>query len=360
MQGERGRLSSPLHLLEVREDEFSMKWRLVLVGICIILCFPSIVWARETPSIYLQASSLETNVGQTLTVTVYGKDLVDLYGYELNVSFQSKMFDVKSVASGVKGFSVPAIIKGDLLTFAHTKIGGTTAGDNGTIKLAIITLESRLEGKASFTMQNAKLVNSKLAEAEIAGDSSLSMQVLPKSKLSFHDIDKHWAKEDILRAASLGLVKGFPDGTFRPQAQVNRAEFTAMLARALNLNSDALLSYADQQNIPLWSQPSIAAASAAGIVTGYPDHTFRAGSFISRAEMAVMVIRGAGDIEITGQIPLFKDKDDIPSWAQASVAAAANDKLIQGRGNNRFAPGEFATRAEALKIVLNLLDYLKR
>lgn len=176
-----------------------MNWRLLLVCFCFILCLPTIVWAKEMPSLYLQVDSQGTKVGQTIAVSVFGKELEDVYGYELNLQFDPKRFNVKSVASPITGFSVPPIVTNGLLTFAHTKVGRNTTGDNGTVKLAVITFESRMEGESRLELKDAKLINSQLAETKITGTSGLSIKITPNANLSFHDIEKHWAKEDILR-----------------------------------------------------------------------------------------------------------------------------------------------------------------
>ncbi|OMF38386.1 hypothetical protein BK133_02365 [Paenibacillus sp. FSL H8-0548] len=336
-----------------------MNWRLLLVCFCFILCLPTIVWAKEMPSLYLQVDSQGTKVGQTIAVSVFGKELEDVYGYELNLQFDPKRFNVKSVASPITGFSVPPIVTNGLLTFAHTKVGRNTTGDNGTVKLAVITFESRMEGESRLELKDAKLINSQLAETKITGTSGLSIKITPNANLSFHDIEKHWAKEDILRGASLGLINGFPDGSFKPQNLVNRAEFTTMLTRVLNLAEGDKLGFADEQKIPDWAKSSISAAVAGGIVKGYPDGTFRPSSNISRVEMAVMAVRAAGVTEGAGQALTFEDADEIPIWAKPAVTSAVDQHLIQGRGNNRFVSLDHATRAEALKIVLNLYDLIR-
>lgn len=132
-----------------------------------------------------------------------------------------------------------------------------------------------------------------------------------------------------------------------------------MLTRVLNLAEGDKLGFADEQKIPDWAKSSISAAVAGGIVKGYPDGTFRPSSNISRVEMAVMAVRAAGVTEGAGQALTFEDADEIPIWAKPAVTSAVDQHLIQGRGNNRFVSLDHATRAEALKIVLNLYDLIR-
>ncbi|CAH0118390.1 hypothetical protein PAE9249_00877 [Paenibacillus sp. CECT 9249] len=177
----------------------------------------------------------------------------------------------------------------------------------------------------------------------------------PQATLS--DIAAHWAKEAIEKAVRLGFVTGYEDGTFRPNAEVTRAEFAAMLARAMKWEGDgASLSFADRDAIPAWAGTSVAGAVKAGMIQGYDDNTFRSARNVTRAEIAAMIVRALGlkvnpDAELT-----FADTDRVPAWAVPYVAAAAEAGLMQGRGNNQFAPGDNAARAEAVTLILAMLE----
>lgn len=86
------------------------------------------------------------------------------------------------------------------------------------------------------------------------------------------------------------------------------------------------------------------------------DHTFRADQEITRTELAVMAAKALGANEPSQEALTFADAGSIPAWAQGWIATAVNEGLIQGRGSNRFAPRELATRAEALVVVMHLLQ----
>ncbi|MBW7461024.1 S-layer homology domain-containing protein, partial [Paenibacillus sepulcri] len=174
---------------------------------------------------------------------------------------------------------------------------------------------------------------------------------------SFSDLDGHWAKSAVEEAAGIGFINGYPDNTFRPDARINRAEFAAMLARAVPLSAEGetMLSYADADQIPEWAAPHIAAATASGILIGYSDRTFRWNSSITRAEMTVMIARTA-HLELSEDTPAgFADDSEIPAWAYREVSTAKASGLIQGKNNNLFDSSCSATRAEAVTIILNLL-----
>ena len=173
---------------------------------------------------------------------------------------------------------------------------------------------------------------------------------------SFSDIAGHWAAANIQQAVQQGIVNGYPDGTFKPNATVTRAEFTVMLTNALKLDGeDAQLSFTDEQKIGAWAKSAIAKSVNAGIVSGYGDGSFRPSANITRAELAVMVARAYGASTPAGTSTGFADDGDIPAWATAAIAQVKSAGIVSGQGGNRFAPKANATRAEAVTIILNLL-----
>ncbi|MGG3280515.1 S-layer homology domain-containing protein [Paenibacillus solani] len=173
----------------------------------------------------------------------------------------------------------------------------------------------------------------------------------------FTDIMGHWAEDYINRAAAKGFTSGYPDGTFKPNHPVTRAEFTVMLAGALELKGkDTTIAFTDKDQIGTWAKGAIVQAVQAGIVGGYEDGSFRPNAQITRVEMAVMIARAlklSSEAEIvTG----FADDKAIPQWAKGSVEAMRNLGFIDGRGGNRFVPNDRTTRAEAMVVMLRVLE----
>lgn len=171
------------------------------------------------------------------------------------------------------------------------------------------------------------------------------------------DIQGHWAQDAIEKAIGLGIAKGYEDGKFHPNAVINRAEFAVMLSRALKLEaSKEATSFNDKKDLPKWAQEHIARAVKAGLIGGYDDQTFRAGNEITRAELAVIIARAA-KLEVKENAVLsFADAAEFPAWARNEAAAAIEGGYIQGKGNNTFDPNASATRAEALTLILRLLE----
>lgn len=348
-----------------------MKRKLSLMGLTLLLCLtllPAQAFAsEEKPAFHITLSDNSIEAGQGVELTVQGKHLKDLYGYEIRVAYDTKKLRFKQATTPWKGFTVPPIDKDGVVTFAHTKIG-KTAGENGTVELGTFSFESIREGEgedadgAVIELIRAKLVDSN------GGSSTLDLSVRTTVEIAsnpvvvaFSDIAHHWARESIIRAAALGWVNGYPDGSFRPDGRISRAEFTAMLARAVALpaGEGPAPEFADAALIPEWARPFILKAAGAGIIQGYEDGAFRSGQPITRSEITVMIMRASGESADKGNTPSFADAALIPAWASPSVAAAHELGFIQGRGNNLFVPGAHTTRAEAVTLILRLLDYMK-
>jgi tripartite motif-containing protein 71 len=145
--------------------------------------------------------------------------------------------------------------------------------------------------------------------------------------------------------------------TFKPNATVSRAEFTVMLMNALKLTSDGVkLSFSDSDKIVIWARQAVAQSVESGIVSGYEDGSFRPTANITRAELAAMIAKVYGARSTTIDATDFADDNDIPVWGKSAIAAMKELGIISGRGDNKFAPKETATRAEAVKIIMNLLE----
>ncbi|MHA6480783.1 S-layer homology domain-containing protein [Paenibacillus sp. strain BS8-2] len=175
---------------------------------------------------------------------------------------------------------------------------------------------------------------------------------------SFTDLHGHWAERLIAQASELGFVTGYPDGTFRPEGKVTRAEFVKLLIGALQpeTTEHAAVTFADHNQIGEWARESIAAAVQLGWIQGYEDNAFRPNQTISRAEMAVIVARALALAPSTGGATSFVDDQDIPEWGREGIHALAREGLLTGRKGNLFAPSASATRAEAVVLILRALE----
>jgi len=118
-----------------------------------------------------------------------------------------------------------------------------------------------------------------------------------------------------------GLLSGYPDGTFKPENPMTRAEFATVLCRYLGMETTGTNSFSDAQDH--WAAGAIGALADAAIVTGYPDGTFKPDNKLTRAEAVTMINRAIkmslGDTAVT-----FNPTDIGGHWAEQEILAATN------------------------------------
>lgn len=175
----------------------------------------------------------------------------------------------------------------------------------------------------------------------------------------FGDIDNYgWAKDSIIKLYENGIVNGKAEGVFAPSDSVKRAEAAKMLVLMFaEVDDKATSSFKDvSQNS--WMYPYVSAASEFGIVKGLDEDAFAPDANVSREDFAVMIYRAAiksgfsFDIEPKEK---FADDENISDYAKDAVYALKNSEIINGVGDNSFAPKQSLTRAEAAKIMAEFL-----
>ena len=165
-----------------------------------------------------------------------------------------------------------------------------------------------------------------------------------------YQLNAYWVrlKTDLKKS---DLMTGYPDGTFRPDARITRAETAALLHRAAEFNGYHVRDdvFAD---VDMWAKDAINELAAAGIVTGYPDGTFRPDHTVTRAEFVTMLMRLIGQ---DGGKTVFADVQG--HWAEKYIAKAAEYGYISGYPDGTFRPDANITRAEAFKIMTNVFGF---
>lgn len=168
----------------------------------------------------------------------------------------------------------------------------------------------------------------------------------------FSDISGHWAQEQVQAWTDKGLVEGYPDGTFHPDKAVTRAEFVALVNRAMKKQSPEATADFKDVKASDWFYREVATAVEAGYVDGYEDKTFRPNQAITRQEAASMSARllklEKGDPAVLDK---FKDAAQIGSWAKENLAAVVDRDLIKGYPDGTFGPTRSITRAEAVVVL---------
>lgn len=173
---------------------------------------------------------------------------------------------------------------------------------------------------------------------------------------SLSDIQGHWAKEPIQQWIEKGYVKGYQDGTFKPNASITRAEFMTLANQAIGAKEKKAISFSDV-NENHWFHGEVAKAHAAGYITGYADGTMKPNNQVSRQEVAVMLAKMAQlDVTAGATVSLsFKDQLRIPSWSKVAIGKVVGKKFMNGYPDETFQPTKAITRAEAIATLNKLL-----
>ena len=179
---------------------------------------------------------------------------------------------------------------------------------------------------------------------------------------SFRDVTStHWAFASVERAAELGLVTGYSDGTFRPDTPVTRAQFVLMLWRMCGKPAAAkAASFADASAD--WYQDALSWAVEKGYVNGLSDTRFGPDVPITRQQAMAILFRLNGgqsgtELTLTGIYEqTFADSTTIASWAKDATWWAVYHELVSGVGGSRIAPEANASRAQIAAILLRYAD----
>lgn len=181
----------------------------------------------------------------------------------------------------------------------------------------------------------------------------------PSPESSFSDIAGHWAERDILSLAEKGIVKGRTEDLFDPDGTMTRAEFAALIRRALGLNASTYKGNVDDIQSNAWYANEVQAILDSGIMTGDDSGYFRPDDVITRQEMAKVALNAytlkngnsnSGSAELT-----FTDNDSIADWAKEPVSKAVALGLINGMGDGSFQPESNMSRAQGVTIIARLL-----
>ncbi|KST63698.1 fasciclin domain-containing protein [Mastigocoleus testarum] len=193
-----------------------------------------------------------------------------------------------------------------------------------------------------------------------------SESILSQSQFSstvFSDVPaSFWASPFIRALVQRQIITGFPDGTFKPERPVERAEFAAMLEKAFNQNPVRQLSTQGFSDVPAdyWAASAIKEAYETGFMLGYPGNVFQPNQEIPKVQAIVALSNG---LRLTAAKPVtetlntyYTDVFAIPTYAQSSVAAATEASMVVNYPDAKtLNPTENLTRAEAAALIYQAL-----
>lgn len=295
-----------------------------------------------------------------------GKATIDTNGILTGTSagtvlVQAKAADLSGV-SGTKTVEVTAINNGGTGGNSGGSTGGSSGGGSSstptTTPTPAPTPVVKPEPTPEPTTPNV-VTGAKFNEQVVNLDNlmtSLSQKIKatqssPTVKLT--DINTHWAATTVNTFVKLGVVTGYADGSFHPNASITRAEFATLIAKVFDLSSSQGSAMSDVSGH--WAEASIRSLQGKGVLSGYPDGTFKPNQEIKRSEMIAIISR-IMDLTnvITTEAPVFTDLEQ--TWNKEQLQQAAGAGIITGDGKGEFHPANSASRAEALTIVLRVLQ----
>ena len=177
--------------------------------------------------------------------------------------------------------------------------------------------------------------------------------------VNFQDLDQTpWAKDAITFLASKGVVNGRSATEFEPMGEITRAEFAKLVVTIYNINVGEGLETSAFADVAAgeWYTPYVIAAAHYGIVTGYPDGMFRPNALVSRQEMAVMMNRAITTFR-TPVETINAPKtwtDEIPAWSADAINALQTAGIMNGTSETTFGATDASTRAMAAQMIYNL------
>ena len=151
-------------------------------------------------------------------------------------------------------------------------------------------------------------------------------------------------------------IVGYGNGEVRPQNSITRAEVAAIFFRLLeddvrDANYTRQNKFTDVSN-DAWYCSAVSTLSAMGIISGYPDATFRPNASITRAEFAAIATR----FDVNGDKTPASFNDIADHWAKDEIAVAANNGWVNGYEDGSFRPQNKITRAETMSLVNRVLN----
>lgn len=269
-------------------------------------------------------------------------------------------------------WDVSKTIQANIKDSTTVKISWQEATDN----VGVNSYNVYVNGKLTFTQsaETTAITLDNLTEntaytvavkaVDLAGHESIQSPTVTFTTgriLSFTDIENHWAKEFILKAAEEGIMKGYADGTFRPEQNVTRVQAATMLVRSLGLTAKEQAPFTDIASYDVKTQSEIAAAYAYGLIKG-TDGKFSPGQPVTRAQLALMINRAyehqqKQPYSEKGKAP-FSDIASYNEETRHAITMLYELDIVRGN-KGKFSPETLTKRSHAAKIFVKFNSLFK-
>ncbi|OAS21428.1 S-layer homology domain-containing protein [Paenibacillus oryzisoli] len=263
-------------------------------------------------------------------------------------------------------FNVVALGPGDKTTsidFGKTYVSRSiNISDTVDTKMVTGVLYNETTKKLSFVPAIFEVKDGKtVATLKRNGNSIYTVVEMNKN---FTDTAFHWSRADVSLLANKLVIDGMTDSTFAPDLSITRAEFAALAVRSLGLSLNTTTATFNDVDASDWYATTVATAAKAGIIDGYEDGSFKPNAQITREELAAMIVRtmnyaglksNLSDSQQLALLSKFSDSNRIV-WAQKEIATAIDAGIINGLTDTTIGSSNQATRAEAATMLKRFLS----
>ncbi len=329
------------------------------------------VFASGTAKPTIVTSVFSENIGNGMSFVDNAKgevrdNLFQKTGYGLTIGYQSapllKDNHILENRTGVviNGDASPVLRNN---TIEKNEQDGITVTNNAKVDLG--TSEdpagNTIKTNGGYDVQNASTqkilsIGNTLSATTVKGDIEfVASNVDPDADepTSLTDIAGHWAAPFITAMVEKGLIAGFPDGTFKPEEKLTRAQYAAIVAKAFNETLSSTTTNFTDVASDFWGKEAIVKANRMGFIAGFPDVTFRPNDNLTRVQALVSLVSGLklsdGDAATLGY---YTDRAQIPSYATDAVAIATEKGMVVNYPNlKELNPMREITRAEVASII---------
>lgn len=183
--------------------------------------------------------------------------------------------------------------------------------------------------------------------------------------VAFADVASHWAKDAINDMGSRMVVTGIGNSTYEPERSITRAEFAAIVVRALGLRQGTEESSFGDVTLTDWFNGYVDTATAYALITGYDSKAFGPSDTITREQAMAIIARAMKltelsenptDKEIDAILAKYTDGTAVSNYAKLGVAACVKSGIVSGTSESTLSPKVYVTRAEVAVMIQHLLE----
>lgn len=342
------------------------KW--IILSVIMILFIPAQSIFATTTAFGFNLEEVQSKVGTPFKLILKGEAILDLYGYEVTLSYDDSKIEIigKPSVKFTHGFLAgPKRASDNKVYFGFTKIG-QKAGEKGNIDLGEIVFKTKENGIHTIVLESVKVVNAQMQSKDfVVGQTITVVATGKRDVLHLKDIKGHWAEKYITCIVEKGYMIGKSENQFKPNDKLTRAEMAKLLNSIIEdcetefyeydfETTKALIDVVGQE----WYAEDVYKMVGRGILKGYEDRTFKPGQQITRAETIALLARMAREEgtyvrpnDTAGILAPFTDSYQVASWVKDDVAWAIQQGLIMGDELGKLNMSETISRAEIATVL---------